>query len=128
MTSVMDRAGTFIKDFENLVTQIGKKTYTRRVVTQTTNTYGEITGAPSNSDTTNRIGILREVSAEDQKLIDAGWAKIGEFKFHALATDGWVEHNLVIDGSDEYEILHVVDHGFPGDTATIHEMVIRKTA
>ncbi len=125
--SVMDRAGTFIKDFENLVGQIGKPTYTRRVRTETKNTYGEVT-AKSDADTTNLKGILREVSAEDQKLIDVGWAKIGQFKFHALATDGWTEHNFVVDGSDEYEILHVVDHGYPGTTATIHEMVLRKTA
>ena len=126
--SVMDRAGTFIKDFQNLVGQIGKTSYTRSVITQSVDEYGEINGTPSTVDTYSLFGILREVSAEDQKLIDIGWAKIGDFKFHALASDGWAEHDLVFDGSDEYEVLRVVDHGYPGDTATIHEMVIRKTA
>lgn len=126
--SVMDRAGTFVADFKNLVTQIGKTTYTRSITTQSVDTYGEITSALSTVDTYNLNGILRELSAEDQKLIDAGWAKIGDWKFWALASDGWEEHNLVLDGSDEYEITHVVDHGYPGDTATIHEMIIRKTA
>lgn len=121
----MDRVSPIIKDFTEIVRQQGKTTYTKRVVTETLDTYGRAT-ADVNADTTGLSGLLRQVSSEDEELMDVGWVQIGDYRFFGFASDNWAEHDLIVDGSDIYEITHIFDTGITGDNETISNCICKK--
>jgi hypothetical protein len=113
-------------DFETLVDQIGKrKGYVKRTVTETVDSMGRVTDI-STTDSSSIDGIVREVSPDDEKLLSIGWVKYGDYVGWFKAEDGVEEHDQIVDGNTVYEVIRVADRGIVGETAFLHQVILRR--
>lgn len=94
--SRLEEAMDITGDFNYIIDDIGKTKYTKRVRTETLDSFGDVTGK-SDTDTADIKGIIREVNPDDEKLIAAGWVKYGEYVGYFHASDDIREHNIILD-------------------------------